>query len=332
MNFAPAPLQYVRDVWQGILNEIRRVDTVENAKRDRANTFRGSQTLAGLLDAQQDFRLSGDIAPAQITGNQDNFNPAGLSTASVLRLSTDASRNITGIQGGADGRVLILYNVGSFPIVLKNDVTSTAANRFLFGADLTLQAGTGIALQYDGTSSRWRGINTRDTPGFNIGQVSGRYYFGVAPTSLTPAAVVANVEYFMPFWVPIQRTYTEIGFRVTTLAAGSNAQAAMYNAANGVPATKILSTSNISVGTTGAKTAVISQQLNPGMYFLGFCSNGAPSVEFYTEGLAGIMGSATDNGMETQAFSVEALGTWSNNPAISYSATSNTFPKVWLRF
>src|SRR3990167_10882133 len=42
------------------------------------------------------WALTGDITPAQITSNQDNYNPTGLSSASVLRLATDASRDITG--------------------------------------------------------------------------------------------------------------------------------------------------------------------------------------------------------------------------------------------
>jgi hypothetical protein len=40
--------------------------------------------------------------------------------------------------------------------VLKNDVTSTAANRFLLGADLTIGTNEGVVLWYDTTSSRWR--------------------------------------------------------------------------------------------------------------------------------------------------------------------------------
>jgi len=102
------------------------------------------------------WALTGDLTPAQITSNQDNYNPTGLSSASVLRLATDASRDITGIAGGSDGRVLLLFNVGSFNIVLKDDVTSTAANRFMLNGDLTLAPDESAPLWYDSTSSRWR--------------------------------------------------------------------------------------------------------------------------------------------------------------------------------
>jgi len=159
MNLPGAPLQYVRDIWQGILNELRRVDAAENAKVDRANRFVGAQTIAAALDIQQQLAVSGDITPAQITASQNDYNPSGLLTASTLRLSSDASRNITGLVGGSDGRVVFILNVGTNAIVLTNaDVLSSAANRFQFSANITLNADQSAVLQYDATSSRWRCI------------------------------------------------------------------------------------------------------------------------------------------------------------------------------
>jgi hypothetical protein len=76
----------------------------------------------------------------------------------VIRASTDATRNLTGLTGGAAGRIILLHNVGSNALVLKNDVTSTAANRFLLSADVSLTANQSALLQYDGTTSRWRMI------------------------------------------------------------------------------------------------------------------------------------------------------------------------------
>lgn len=110
-----------------------------------------------ITDIPQNIQFSGDISPAQITSNQNDYNPTGLSTASRLRLNTDASRNITGLAGGADGRLIKIYNIGSFDIVLKNeDAGSTATNRFtLGGADLTLTANKVAILSYDSTLTRW---------------------------------------------------------------------------------------------------------------------------------------------------------------------------------
>lgn len=98
-----------------------------------------------------------DISPTQITADQNDYNPTGLSSATVLRLDSDASRNITGLQGGAEGREIVLVNVGANNIVLKDaDAASSAANRFAMDADLTLSADMSALLIYDATSSRWR--------------------------------------------------------------------------------------------------------------------------------------------------------------------------------
>lgn len=103
--------------------------------------------------------VDAEVSPAQITANQDNYAPTGIATAATLRLSTDASRNITGISASqVDGRELTIINVGAQNIVLMNNVTSTAANRFLLNADLTILPEQAVMLVYDGTSSRWRKI------------------------------------------------------------------------------------------------------------------------------------------------------------------------------
>jgi hypothetical protein len=106
------------------------------------------------------------LSPAQITSNQNDYNPTGWNEggaphgASILRLSSDASRNVTSLTGGVSGRLAIITNVGAQDIVLKDDdgATGTAANRFEFNADITLQASESIMLFYDGTSSRWRAL------------------------------------------------------------------------------------------------------------------------------------------------------------------------------
>lgn len=129
--------------------------------------------LTGETDIQQSLILTGDISPTQLTANTNDWAPTGFSTAAAVRLSTDASRNITGLAGGADGRIIILHNVGSFEAVLKNqDVNSTAGNRFLFGGDVTLLADYSITLRYDATTSRWRAITTASAGGGGGGTVT----------------------------------------------------------------------------------------------------------------------------------------------------------------
>jgi hypothetical protein len=94
--------------------------------------------------------------PTQIASNQDNYAPTGIETARYLRISSDAARNITGLTSGYAGRRLTLVNVGAYNITLKNDATSTAANRFLSTGDFAVPADGAAELWYDATSSRWR--------------------------------------------------------------------------------------------------------------------------------------------------------------------------------
>lgn len=95
--------------------------------------------------------------PSQITSNQNNYAPT---SAGILRLSTDASRDITGLSiSQVSGMRTEIWNVGAQNIVLKHaDSNSTAANQFTnsTGADITLAAGEEASLKYDGVTSRWR--------------------------------------------------------------------------------------------------------------------------------------------------------------------------------
>ncbi len=111
----------------------------------------------GNLALPRGLALTGVISPPQITANQNDYNPTGVATAAVLQLSSDASRTVSGLSGGAEGRVVSLVNIGSQPIVLSDESTSSsAANRFALGANLTVAAKQAAMLRYDGTATRWR--------------------------------------------------------------------------------------------------------------------------------------------------------------------------------
>lgn len=125
----------------------------------------GTYPAPKVAQASQSFALSGAIVPSQITADQNNYNPAGLSTASQLLLDTDASRTITGLSGGAAGRLISIVNIGSNNLVLANEsASSTANNRFGFGADITLASKQSVLLQYESTGTRWRQIGATRTP------------------------------------------------------------------------------------------------------------------------------------------------------------------------
>ena len=123
-----------------------------------------AQAQVGRVTADQSasvLKLTGAISPAQLVANTNDWAPTGFAAATVVRLSTDASRNLTGLAGGTTGRYVLLSNIGSFPLVLvAESVSSTAANRFALPANFTLSAGQTANLVYDGTSARWRVVGS----------------------------------------------------------------------------------------------------------------------------------------------------------------------------
>ncbi len=102
--------------------------------------------------------------PAEITSDQNNYViPVDGSGRSVLRLSVDQSRTITGIVHEQDGDTLWIINVtttGGAVLTLANESgSSTAVNRIItgLGADLSLSPGGEAALLwFDNVDDRWR--------------------------------------------------------------------------------------------------------------------------------------------------------------------------------
>lgn len=151
--------------------------------------------------------------PAQITSNQDNYDPGDASY--FQRWSSDASRNVTGltfaISTKVSGQMHRIWNVGAQNIVLVNEATSTAANQFKTstGANITLGANECADVQYDTTQSRWlttpcatagggSGTVTSVAQSFTGGliSVSGSPVTGSGTLALTVAGTSGGIPYF----------------------------------------------------------------------------------------------------------------------------------------
>lgn len=174
-----------------------------------------STQILGELNINDVLRLSGDITPSTLTGDANDYAPTSIANASVLRLATDAKRTLTGITGGTDGRVMIVLNIGSFPLVLsKENSNSSTINRFDLVEDLTLFGKQNAILIYDLTSARWRLLSgpqapSRETPqsltdtatitwDTSVGRqavvtLGGNRTFG-APTNATPGTYILTVK------------------------------------------------------------------------------------------------------------------------------------------
>lgn len=139
---------------------------------DAASSGGGSAGDANTVSASLTF--TGIIA-VDLTGITllDDWAPANLATSSVIRLTgTGNAVNITGITGGASGRILILENKRTAPVTICDGngtgnlgATSLAANRFLlsdvniatnYPADISIPSGGAAIIFYDATASRWK--------------------------------------------------------------------------------------------------------------------------------------------------------------------------------
>jgi len=139
---------------------LRGIQVGEDASGKRlAAIYSINHKLTGTWTLQGSEVLSGVITPTQITGDQNDYAPTDILTARILRVSTDASRNITGLTNVTNGNVLTIWNVGAFDVVLVHaSGSSTAAMQFACpgAANVTLSPNDSVDLWYDATTARWR--------------------------------------------------------------------------------------------------------------------------------------------------------------------------------
>ncbi len=102
-------------------------------------------------------------SPGQLTADVNDYagHLAGNSQRALLRLSSDASRTITGFDKTISRKndTIWLTNVGSFDVVLAHEnAGSVATNRIISPttANLALGPDESAMLWYDGTTTRWR--------------------------------------------------------------------------------------------------------------------------------------------------------------------------------
>lgn len=128
------------------------------------------QVLLGSVDGSG---TGGTIAfgaesPAQITSNQNDYTLSGM--AYFLRVTTDATRNITGFRDPnaplngrqQEGEIKQFWNTGSNLAIFTNqDTNSTAANRIISasGGNIYVASNQFMNCTYDNTTQRWRCYN-----------------------------------------------------------------------------------------------------------------------------------------------------------------------------
>jgi alpha-tubulin suppressor-like RCC1 family protein len=103
-------------------------------------------------------------------GTQNNAN---FGNASLIRLTGISAQTITGIAGGADGKMLTLMNAGNATATISNQSgLSTSANRIITGqgADMLVGPNQSVLMVYDSSSLRWRVVGGAGGNGSTIVQ------------------------------------------------------------------------------------------------------------------------------------------------------------------
>lgn len=149
---------------------------------------------ASMVRDKRQLKTDGDfvarvLTPAAISATQNNYAPAGLPTANVIRQATNdtTQRTWTGLDptGHLDGKLLLVVALGPGPLALMNEnAGSTAANRFALAVDIVIPVGRSVLIYYDVTSSRWRAVG---------GQTAAT----VNAVLLGTSAVAGTSNYFM---------------------------------------------------------------------------------------------------------------------------------------
>lgn len=116
-----------------------------------------STSGGGMITGQ--LRLTGIVSPSALAlGNTDNYAPAGIATASILRITCNAGGStLTGISAQPAGTVIFLCVVAGGDLTLQDEgASSLAANRFAMPGDYVIPLEVSTGVWYDGLSLRWR--------------------------------------------------------------------------------------------------------------------------------------------------------------------------------
>lgn len=120
-------------------------------------------TFSSTFAASGAVTFSGAATPTALgAGPTANYAPTGFSTVHTLRQDMSAAGVVSGLAGGAAGRMIQLLNIsgtgGNTLTLTHEDAASTAANRFVLpgNANLVIPNNSGVWLWYDTASSRWR--------------------------------------------------------------------------------------------------------------------------------------------------------------------------------
>ncbi len=215
-------------------------------------------TPVSYLDVNGDLALrEGALTLANGANNNvvtaNNPFPAGKSFYRIT--GPTAAFNITGLTGGQDGRIIVLYNATAFNMTLTHNSTSTLSNRIYCGnsTDLTVNGFGSITLVYNASDNRWiaAASNATNTGPTGVAGATGTNgTTGANGVNGTTGATGANGSTGATGTTGTNGTTGATGANGTTGATGANGS----TGATGTGATGSTGATGIT-GATGTSTA-----------------------------------------------------------------------------
>ena len=144
------------------------------------STVNTAITSSGITQSEQ--ILTGNVTPTAIAANTNDWNP-GITGIYQVRTSANTdgniNYNITGLDGGVNGQIVTIQNIGVGALILKNeDSGSSSENQFALPDDIRLDGEQSIQLYYDGNDTKWRPLHSIDVPYFHKTHLTKGFFSG----------------------------------------------------------------------------------------------------------------------------------------------------------
>ena len=216
--------------------------------------------------------VTGNVTPTALAANTNNWNP-GITGIYQVRTSANTdgniNYNITGLDGGVNGQIVTIQNIGVGALILKNrSADSSSENQFALPDDIRLDGEQSIQLYYDGNDTKWRPLHSIDVPYFHKTHLTKGFFSGGSTGS-----VVATAD---------RTTYsTEITAAVTganlsqarrELAATGNAEKGFFSGGY-ISSTPGVATADRTTYSTETTAAVTGANLSQARYQLAAAGN-----------------------------------------------------------
>lgn len=153
------------------------------------------------LTVIKQLNLIGNTTPANLSADNTVDWAPGVAGDYQIRFQANSTNatileyNVYGLTGGVDGQIITLTNIGPTKVVLRTEESgnstfnqANSVNRFSLPNHIPLEGYQSIELYYDGTSQRWRGVDTQGFSFFHKQALTKGFFAGGG----TPSRVVTT--------------------------------------------------------------------------------------------------------------------------------------------